>query len=259
MPITAPELPTYFAGFDDLTDDQKAYVASCLDIWIASGLLSVVVNRGKQAEMFATPEDRYERATSYRTLVEERRASGHVVFDSKELERDMAGFQKFGPLASSRPMLSNAKMIEVRGNMCVSHEFGHQLLDILSFSAKERLQSFYKARLDRCNKVHPLLEGYSGNSELVALEQANERVFITGYSRSEPYEYFAEAVGAFSFKQSREQLKVIDPEIYQFLCDLIHKSEGMFDPTWQDAVSSAQIQQRASGALTDDLLNRHDT
>jgi hypothetical protein len=60
------------------------------------------------------------------------------------------------------------------------------------------------------------------------------------------------------FKHSREQLKAIDPEIYQFLSDLNHKPEGMFHPTWQEAVSSVQRQQRASGALTDDLLNRHD-
>ena len=117
--------------------------------------------------------------------------------------------------------------VEVRLNLVVAHEFGHQLEFVLSQATQEKILEIYDKRNANCERLHPHPRTYEGQSELLTPQQVEKRHFISGYSRSSMHEYFAEAVAAFSVKASREALAELDPAMYQLLRELVFNPEKM--------------------------------
>lgn len=255
MQTATGAISKYFDGFDNLSAEQQNFIFACLSLWDSSGLLAVIVDNQKRAYLGkAFPRESMEERAARSLQQDELKAAGHVVIDEQELDREVGFYRRFGPLSSARPSSKHA-LVEVIINGCVAHEFAHQLQPILSDSTKEQVAALHKVRLELCDRIHPVPEGSRVPAEQVPEDKLDERVFITGYARTCPDEYWAESSVAFSFKESRQKLKAIDPEIYQVLSDLIYSPTGRIHPDWQEAVLASQSEQRASGVLTDGLLD----
>ena len=108
----------------------------CLDslgIWAKSGLLQVVRKSEGNCAM-GNVKHGAAGVTRVRT--------GMVDLDAAEFDRDIDLFKRFGALASvSSPFPPH---VEVRVNLVVSHEFGHQLQFCLSQASRTALPNFIR-------------------------------------------------------------------------------------------------------------------
>ncbi|HEY9678564.1 MAG TPA: hypothetical protein V6C76_11175 [Drouetiella sp.] len=238
------EIIRYFAEFDKLKTAQKKYVCESMNLWAASGILQVV-RKSEGNCMLGNVKHGAAGVTGVRT--------GYVTLDREEFEKEIVLFAKFGSSAVVstrwRPYL------EVRINLVVAHEFGHQLEFCLSQATQNRIRDLYEARLKQCDKVHPLPAEYEGYSELLTPQQVPQRMFISGYARSSKHEYWAECVAAFSVKDSREFLKKLDPEIYEILREVILSPEQVMRRVFYDNLMELQSSLRVGNELTDSLLD----
>jgi hypothetical protein len=180
--------------------------------------------------------------------------TGNVTLDREEFEREVNFFKKFGPLMAvpSRPK----PYIEVRLNMVVPHEYGHQLEFCLSQAAQVKVQELYEKRIQTCNRLYPLPEEAETYSELIQPAQVEERIFVSGYARTSWHEYFAECVAAFAHKESRETLRQHDPELHGLLMDVIMQPEKALSALLQKDMLNLQCSLRVGGELQDNLLNQ---
>ncbi len=243
-PYSENEIIRYFQDYDALSGSQKKYVLDCLRLWSCSGLLQIVRKSEGNAAL-GNVKHGAAGVTGVRT--------GMATLDREEFEKEIVLFKKFGAVFTGpSPLRSH---LEVRINLVVTHEFGHQLEFILSNAAQKRIVELYEKRLALANKLHPLPKGYEGASELVTPQQVEKRVFISGYSRASEHEYWAEAVAAFAVKESRQLLKQIDPELYDLLRTVVMEPESVIRPVFVDTILALQASLRIGGEITDDLLN----
>ena len=238
------EVIRYFADYDKLQVQQKFYVHESLHVWAASGLLQIV-RKSEGNAMLGNIKHGAAGVTGVRT--------GYVTLDKEEFEKEIMLFKRFGALAVVATKYK--PYLEVRVNLVVAHEFGHQVEFVLSQATQEKIDQIYIERRKRSDKLHPLPAVYEGMSELLEPPQVYNRVFISGYSRSSKHEYWAECLAAFSVKDGREKLKEIDPPIYQLLCQLVQSPQDLIRRVFTDTITDLQASLRMGGEMKDDLLN----
>lgn len=237
------EMIRYFMDYDKLQSQQKKYLFENLRLWSASGLLQIV---RKQEGNCALGNVKHGAAgqTGVRT--------GNVTLDKDEFNRDIQLFNEHGCFAVVHTKYK--PMCEVRVNLVVAHEFGHQLEFVLSQATQDKIKDIYHERLGTCNKVHPLPEEYPGASELLPQTKVMDRIFISGYARSSHHEYWAECVAAFTVLESRIYLEKHDPAIFSILKDVIFNPVKVLRPVLIDQIQTLQASLRAGGELSDDIL-----
>lgn len=241
------EIIRYFMDYDKLKTQQKKYLFENLKIWSASGILQVV---RKQEGDCALGNVKHGAAgqTGVRT--------GNVTLDKEEFNRDIELYYKHGPFAVVHTKYK--PLCEVRVNLVVAHEFGHQVEFVLSQATQDRVKDLYRRLREGCDRRHPLPEEYPGASELLPQQNIMQRVFISGYARSSFHEYWAESVAAFTVKGSREFLKKLDPAVYSILHDVFFQPHKVLRPNLQESILQLQASLRAGGEFDDDLLERDD-
>ncbi|MBX9770757.1 MAG: hypothetical protein K2X29_05270 [Candidatus Obscuribacterales bacterium] len=235
------EVIRYFEDFDKLSAPQKKYVKETMRFWAVSGLLQIV-RKSEGTAALGNVKHGTAGVTGVRT--------GFVTLDREEFEKEVKLYKQYGCFwIVARPQL------EVRLNLVVSHEYGHQLEFVLSQAAQERIQSLFEKRLRTCVKLHPLPKGVSTDSELVVPEGIDKRCFVSGYAKSSHHEYFAEAVAAFSVISGRQELLKIDPEMHAMLCELITNPENLVRPVFVEIALALQASLRVGGELEPEILN----
>lgn len=238
------EIIRYFEQFDKLNTVQKQYVLETMQIWAASGLLQVV-RKSEGTAALGNVKHGASGVTGVRT--------GMVTLDREEFETEITLYKRFGPVAKVSNRLKPYS--EVRINLVVSHEYGHQLEFTLSQAYQDKVTDLYQKRLNTCNRLHPLPEAYEGFSELLLTHQIDDRVFISGYARTSMHEYWAECTAAFSVKESREMLRQRDPQIYDILHEVLFSPEKTLSPKYETEALRLQSSLRVGGHLTDNLLD----
>lgn len=239
------EVIRYFQDFDRVTSPQKKYILESMRLWSSCGILQVV-RKSEGDCAFGAVRHGASGVTGVRT--------GMVTIDKDEFEKEISLYSQFGALA----VLSShiRPFHEVRINLVVSHEFGHQLEFVLSQAVQDRIQDLFHQHLKRCDRMHPLPDQYEGLSELVTIQQIEQRVFLSGYSRTSWHEYWAEAVAAFSVRHSREMLKEFDPGVYDILNGIVFNPEKSLSPRHQEMIRELQTSLRMGGELVDDILEQ---
>jgi hypothetical protein len=237
------EIIRYFKDYEQCNQVQKAYVLETMRLWAASGLLQIVRKSEGDCAM-GNVKHGASGVTGVRT--------GNVTLDRDEFETEIRLYRQYGSVAKVANRLRPYS--EVRINLVVSHEYGHQLEFTLSHAYQDKVTDLYNQRLQSCNRLHPLPEGYEGFAELLLTHQIEERVFISGYARTSMHEYWAECVAAFSVKESREMLRNMDPAVYQILYDVVFSPEKTLSPLHEQDSLKLQTSLRVGGHLTDDLL-----
>ncbi len=237
------EIIRYFQDFDKLTTQQKKYVLETMRIWALSGLLQIVRKSEGNAAL-GNVKHGASGVTGVRT--------GNVTLDREEFETEINLYNQFGPVA--KVPTRTKPYVEVRINLVVSHEYGHQLEFTLSQALKDKITDLYQQRLDSCNRLHPLPGNYEGFSELLFMKQIEHRVFISGYGRTSMHEYWAECVAAFSVKESRLMLQQLDPQVYEILHSVLFLPETSLSLSNQMEARRLQSSLRVGGELMDDLL-----
>ncbi len=242
---TENEIIRYFQEFDQLTGPQKKYVIESLNLWSACGLLQVV-RKSEGNCMLGNIKHGAAGVTGVR--------SGYVTLDRDEFVKEIDLFRNFGALAvapgKSKPWL------EVRANLVVAHEFGHQVEFCLSQAVQERVREIYENLHKRCERVHRLPAGYDGMSELLEPQQVHNRHFVSGYARTSHHEYWAECLAVFSVKDGRDKLKTVDPAIYEVLRELVLAPQNLIRRVFHDTIIDLQASLKLGAEFSADLLNR---
>lgn len=238
------EIIRYFQDWDRLQVAQKKYVQESLHLWAASGLLQVV-RKSEGNCMMGNVRHGAAGVTGVRT--------GYVTLDKEEFEKEIVLFRKFGTLAVVST--HHKPYVEVRVNLVVAHEFGHQVEFVLSQATQEHIESLYLERKKRQGRQTPPPPGYEGAAELLQPPQVYNRVFVSGYARTSKHEYWAECLAAFSVKEGREKLKEVDPQIHALLCQLIVKPEELLRRVFHDTILDLQESLRIGGELKEDILS----
>lgn len=239
------EIIRYFEQFDKLNTVQKNYVLETMRIWAASGLLQLV-RKSEGTAALGNVKHGASGVTGVRT--------GMVTLDREEFETEITLYKRYGAVAKVSNRLKPYS--EVRINLVVSHEYGHQLEFTMSQAAQDKVIALYEKRLAMCNRLHPLPEQYEGLSELLLTHQIEERVFISGYSRTSMHEYWAECTAAFSVKESRDMLRAMDPAVYEILHEVLFSPEKTLTPKFEKDALRLQTSLRVGGHFTDDLLDK---
>jgi hypothetical protein len=235
----------YFEDIDRINAQQRNYVFQTMKLFALCGLLHVV-RKSEGTAALGNVKHGASGVTGVRT--------GKVTLDRDEFEREVQFYKKFGALMA---VPSPCKpFIEVRINLVVAHEYGHQLEFCLTQAMQDKINDVYQKRLLSCNRLHPLPEEAGTHSELIQPHQVEERVFVSGYARSSMHEYWAECVAAFAIKESRDMLKNIDPELYELLMDVVLRPEKVMSTLEgkRDNMLNMQASLRIGGELNDDLF-----
>jgi len=239
------EIIRYFEDWDRVAVPQKKYVIDTMKMFACSGLLSVV-RKSEGTAALGNVRHGASGVTGVRT--------GKVTLDREEFEREVQYYKKFGALMA---VPSPCKpYIEVRINLVVAHEYGHQLEFCLTQATQDRITDIYQKRLTSCNRIHPIPEEAGTASELIQPAQVDDRVFVSGYARSSMHEYWAECVASFAVKESRDMLKNIDPEMHEILGDVIMQPEKVMSTLEgkRENMLNLQTSLRVGGELEDSEL-----
>lgn len=239
------EIIRYFVDYDAVSFPQKKYVLETMDVFAASGLLQLVRKSEGNAAL-GNVKHGAAGVTGVRT--------GNVTLDKEEFEKEVVFYKRFGPLMAMPTSIK--PYLEVRINMVVAHEYGHQLEFCLSQATQGQITDLYEQHLVRCNKEHPLPPGYEGYAELLAPPEVEKRTFISGYARTSMHEYWAEAVAAFSVKSSRDVLRQVDPAIYELLKELVLHPESLVSPIHRETILELQTSLFMGGELSKDILEQ---
>lgn len=242
-PYFENEILRYFEDFDKLTAPQKKYVNETMKFWAVSGLLQIVRKSEGTAALGNNVKHGADGVTGVRT--------GKVTLDRQAFENEVKIYKQYGCF-----WVVARQHVEVRLNLVVSHEFGHQLEFVLSQATQEKIQSLYEKRLNACVKIHPTPKGSDSTSELLVPESIDKRCFIAGYAKSSTHEYFAESVAAFSVISGRQELLKIDPELHALLCELVTTPETLVRPLFVETALALQASLRTGGELEADLLHK---
>jgi hypothetical protein len=239
------EIIRYFEDFDKLNGTQKSYVLESMKLWAACGVLQIV-RRSEGDCAMGNVKHGASGVTGVRT--------GKVTLDKEEFEVEIKLYKQVGAVARIPSRLR--PFHEVRVNLVVSHEFGHQLEFTMAQAIQDRVQDLYDELLKRCDRTHPLPEGYEGMSELLEMHQIEQRIFLSGYSRTSWHEYWAECVAAFSVKASRDLLKQMDPTAHEILRQIVFEPEKTLSPKHEKDILRLQTSLRVGGEFADDLLKQ---
>ncbi len=242
---TDNEIIRYFDRFDSLNSLQKKYVLETMSLWSASGLLQVV----RKSEGDASLGNVKHGATGVTRI-----RTGNVTLDKEEFEREISFYKQFGP---SMKASKNAKgdLVEVRLNLVMAHEFGHQVDFVMATSVRERIAEAYEKKYKSCEKLHPLPPSYERRSEFLRIDQLDQRHFISGYAMQSVEEYWAECLAAFSVKETRAQLKILDPVTHQILSDLVLHPGTVLSRVLHETILALQASLRLGGEFTEDILS----
>jgi len=244
-PYAINEIIRYFEDFDRVNAAQKKYVLESLNLWASSGILQIVRKSEGNAAL-GNVKHGAAGVTAVRT--------GMVHLDKEEFEKEVGYFKQWGTFAVVVPGQKLHQYLEVRINLVVAHEYGHQLEFVLSQKTQDKIRDLYEQQKVHCNKMHPLPDNYFGQAELVQKDRVFRRIFISGYARSSHHEYWAEAVAAFSTKEGREVLKQLDPAIYDVLHAIIVDPITVLRPVFQDQILALQSSLRLGGEFHDKIL-----
>ena len=214
-----------------------------MNLWSVSGILQIV----RKSEGDASLGNVRHGAAG---IMAER--TGNATFDKQEFEQEVKLFGLYGPIAVAAKDIKD--YTEVRLNLVVPHEFGHQLEHVITEAALDKITEVYQQRRKSCNVLHPLPPDYDGMAELLRPQEVAQRHFISGYGRTNMHEYWAECVAAFSIKDSRIMLKQFDPAIHQMLSDIILNPQKVLRRTFHDTIRDLQLGLKLTGELKDDLL-----
>jgi hypothetical protein len=230
--------------YDKLNGTQKKYLFENLRLWSACGMVQMV---RKSEGNCALGNVKHGAAgqTGVRT--------GNVTLDREEFDRDIEYYYKHGAFAAVYTRIK--ALLEVRVNLVVAHEFGHQLEFVLSQATQEMVKELYRDHKRRADKLHPLPDEYTGAAELISQDQVSNRVFISGYARSSHHEYWAECAAAFSIKASRDFLQTHDPKIYEILRKCVLAPENVLRPNLIEPMITLQTALRVGGELHDNILD----
>lgn len=239
------EVMRYFTDYDRVNGPQKKYVFDTMRVFASSGLLQLV-RKSEGTAGLGNVKHGASGVTGVRT--------GNVTLDREEFEREVNFFKKFGALMAIPARVK--PLIEVRINLVVAHEYGHQLEFCLSHSVQQKIQDCYQKRLANCDKQHPLPEEAETLSELVQPQDIENRVFVSGYARTSWHEYWAECVAAFAVKESRDTLEKNDPEIHAILMDVMLSPEKVVSPMLVENILNLQTSLRVGGEFRDDILKQ---
>lgn len=239
------EIIRYFSDFDRVNGQQKKYVVDTMRLFALSGLLQLV-RKSEGTAGLGNVKHGASGVTGVRT--------GNVTLDREEFEREVNFYKKFGALMAIPARIK--PLIEVRINLVVAHEYGHQLEFCLAAAVQARIQECYQKRISVSARQHPLPEEAETLSELIQPHQIEERVFVSGYARTSWHEYWAECVAAFAVKESRDTLKMRDPEVHDLLMDVVLRPETVLSPMLQENILNLQTSLRVGGELRDDLLKQ---
>ena len=239
------EVIRYFSDYDRVNGQQKKYVVDTMKLFANSGLLQLV-RKSEGTAGLGNVKHGASGVTGVRT--------GNVTLDREEFEREVNFYKKFGALMAIPARVK--PLIEVRINLVVAHEYGHQLEFCLAHAVQQRIQDCYQQRVQQSARLHPLPEEAETLSELVQPHAIEERVFVSGYARTSWHEYWAECVAAFAVKESRDTLKQRDPEVHQLLLDVVQRPETVLSPMLQENILNLQTSLRVGGELRDDLLKQ---
>ena len=180
--------------------------------------------------------------------------TGMVHLDKEEFEKEVGYFKQWGTFAIVMPNRRMPEYLEVRINLVVAHEFGHQLEFVLSQKTQEHIQDLYEMKKAHCNKMHPPPSDYTGHAELVQKDRVFSRIFISGYAKSSHHEYWAEAVAAFSTVEGRAALKKLDPAVYEILKATVTDPRSVLRPVFYDTMLALQASLRLGGEFHDRIL-----
>lgn len=237
------EIVRYFDDFDKLNTPQKQYVMESMRLWAATGLLQIV-RKSEGVAQFGNVRHGAAGVTGVR--------HGNVTLDKDEFEKEIMLYKRFGALAVIAIRLQ--PYVEVRVNLVVSHEFGHQLEFILSQASQTRITELYEIHKTKSVRHYPVPNGYEGFAEVLTPQQVHQRVFISGYARTSMHEYWAECVAAFSVKESRKMLKELDPAAFALLREVVLNPAKMLRPVFREQIVDLQTSLKIGGEYTDDLL-----
>jgi hypothetical protein len=243
-PYFENEIIRYFEYFDKLQTVQKKYVIESMKLWASCGLLQIV-RKSEGTTALGSVKHGAAGVTGVRT--------GNATLDEEEFEKEIALYKRFGPIAVVSTKIK--PYTEVRVNLVVAHEFGHQLEFVLAQKTQDAITDIYDKRRKQCDKNHPLPPEYQGLSELVTPDQVHKRVFISGYARHSMHEYWAECVAAFSVKTGREYLKQIDPAIHGILEQLITEPQALIRPVFHELIQDLQLALKLGGEFDRNLLD----
>lgn len=241
------EIIRYFEDIDRVNDMQRAYVYETMRLYGRTGLLQIVRKPAANLSQTAGLGNVKHGAAGVTGV-----RSGNVTLDREEFEKEVVYYKKYGSFMMAP--LSIRPYVEIRLNLVVAHEYGHQLEFCLSQQAQERISELHQNRDRTASRLHPLPEELQGGSEYLLPQHVQERLFISGYSRTTYHEYWAEAVGAFAVKEGRDELRMRDPEIYQMLCDVILQPEKVMSLNLQESLLTLQASLRLGGELPPDIL-----
>jgi hypothetical protein len=243
---TDNEIIRYFDYFDKLSSPQKKYVLYTMSLWAASGLLQVV-RKSQKAD--ASLGNVKHGATGVTRI-----GSGNVILDKEEFEKEIEYYKQYGPTWNV-PKISR-DYLEVRLNLVMSHEFGHQVDFDLAPSVQEQVADIYEKKWRNCEKIHALPASFECSSELLRLSQFDRRHFISGYAKSDVKEYWAESFAAFSIKETRAILKELDPAISEILSKIVLDPTAVLSRVLHDPIIALQGSLRLGGEFTDDILSK---
>ncbi len=238
------EMIRYFMDYDKINGTQKKYLFENLRLWASTGLLQVV-RRSEGNCALGNVKHGAAGQTGVRT--------GNVTLDREELDRDTEYYYKHGCFAAVYTRFK--PFLEVRVNLVVAHEYGHQLEFCLSQACQERVKDLYHQRRQLSDKLPRPPEDYTGEAELVLQEMVAKRAFISGYARCSFHEYWAECVAAFSIKESRDFLQTHDPQVYEILMDVIFAPEKVLRPVLVEPILTLQASLRVGGEMHDKILD----
>jgi hypothetical protein len=256
MTVDSEIIRSYFEGFDGLFEVQKNYIISSLQLWICSGFLDLLVGSDRSMSLINAHE-------AHREGIDLRAGfdlvAGRTTLDREELNREIAIFERFGPLCTTQV---KPRLFAVTSNCCVAHEFGHQILLILSDQARAEVEKLYCQRRGNLEQRNTGAEantpGFEAGKELLTAEQIDLRLYISGHAATSVEEYWAESFGVFSFKAGRQQLEKHDPEIFAFLHSLVFEPEKIVQPGCKEILMIKRSQRSATHELTSELLAMDD-
>jgi len=240
---TDNEIIRYFDGFDALNAIQKKYLLETMTLWSACGILQIV----RKSEGDASLGNIKHGATGVTRI-----RTGNVSLDKEEFEREVNFYKKYGPIMNVSK--NNKGQLEVRLNLVMSHEFGHQVDFVLTSAVQDQILELYERRKRGCDKLHPLPDN-DNQTELLMPQQLEQRHFISGYAKASAHEYWAESLAAFSLKETRAYLKEIDPPIYEIMVNLVKNPTVVFSRVLHETIISLQASLKLGGEFTDELLS----
>ncbi len=240
---TDNEIIRYFDGFDALASIQKKYVLETMALWSSCGVLQVV----RKSEGDASLGNVKHGVTGVTRI-----RSGKVTLDKEEFEREVNYYKQHGAMMTVSKNVRD--YLEVRLNLVMAHEFGHQVDFVLQSGVQEHILELYEKRRKSCDKLHALPTSLDNQSELVLPPQLEKRHFISGYAKSSAYEYWAESLAAFSVKETRVHLQEFDPGIYEILKSLVLSPTKVLSRVLHENISALQASLKLGGEFADELL-----